>query len=202
MKPGFLGSLLLGAAVALVSSGAGAATIWDESVNGDFSGSGLAPTALVATTGHNVVIGTTGNAGQGIDQDYFRITVPTGALLTGIFLLDNTFVSGGSSFAGMEAGPQVTTGNGSSLLGFVHYDNAMIGTNMLSFLSPGTPAGLPGGTYSLWVQETGGPVSYGFDFVIAAPVPEASTWAMLISGFAGVGFLAYRRRSNLAASMA
>jgi hypothetical protein len=28
-------------------------------------------------------------------------------------------------------------------------------------------------------------------------VPEASTWAMMILGFAGVGFMAYRRRSNL-----
>ena len=28
------------------------------------------------------------------------------------------------------------------------------------------------------------------------PVPEASTWAMMILGFAGVGFLAYRRRNR------
>jgi len=27
-------------------------------------------------------------------------------------------------------------------------------------------------------------------------VPEASTWAMMILGFAGVGLLAYRRRWN------
>jgi hypothetical protein len=31
---------------------------------------------------------------------------------------------------------------------------------------------------------------------IAAPVPEASTWAMMLLGFAGVGFLAYRRKSS------
>jgi hypothetical protein len=29
-----------------------------------------------------------------------------------------------------------------------------------------------------------------------APVPEAPTWAMMILGFAGVGFLAYRRRGQ------
>jgi hypothetical protein len=29
-----------------------------------------------------------------------------------------------------------------------------------------------------------------------ANVPEASTWAMMILGFAGVGFMAYRRRGN------
>ncbi|MBV9287892.1 MAG: hypothetical protein JO288_08720 [Hyphomicrobiales bacterium] len=29
----------------------------------------------------------------------------------------------------------------------------------------------------------------------AAPVPEASSWAMLIAGFAGLGFAGYRRRT-------
>lgn len=31
-----------------------------------------------------------------------------------------------------------------------------------------------------------------------APIPEPSTWAMMILGFCGVGFLAYRRRNHLA----
>ena len=31
---------------------------------------------------------------------------------------------------------------------------------------------------------------------IAPPVPEASTWAMMILGFFGVGFMAYRRRGQ------
>jgi hypothetical protein len=30
-----------------------------------------------------------------------------------------------------------------------------------------------------------------------AAVPEASTWAMMILGFAGVGFMAYRRRNQV-----
>jgi hypothetical protein len=32
---------------------------------------------------------------------------------------------------------------------------------------------------------------------IAAAVPEASTWAMMILGFCGLGFLAYRRKDTL-----
>jgi hypothetical protein len=32
--------------------------------------------------------------------------------------------------------------------------------------------------------------------VAVAPVPEPSTWAMMILGFAGVGFMAYRRKSK------
>jgi PEP-CTERM motif len=31
---------------------------------------------------------------------------------------------------------------------------------------------------------------------VLAPVPEPSTWAMLILGFVGVGFIAYRRRNG------
>jgi hypothetical protein len=33
-------------------------------------------------------------------------------------------------------------------------------------------------------------------FSLTAPVPEPSTWAMLLLGFAGVGFMAYRRKSK------
>jgi hypothetical protein len=34
-----------------------------------------------------------------------------------------------------------------------------------------------------------GPYSY-----VAPAVPEPSTWAMMIAGFLGVGFMAYRRK--------
>jgi hypothetical protein len=34
------------------------------------------------------------------------------------------------------------------------------------------------------------------DPVITADVPEPSTWAMMILGFAGVGFMAYRREAK------
>ena len=34
----------------------------------------------------------------------------------------------------------------------------------------------------------------GLDDVSIAAVPEPSTWAMMILGFAGVGFMTYRRR--------
>jgi hypothetical protein len=32
--------------------------------------------------------------------------------------------------------------------------------------------------------------------IFAAAVPEPSTWAMMILVFAGVGFMAYRRKQN------
>jgi hypothetical protein len=46
-------------------------------------------------------------------------------------------------------------------------------------------------------------LSDSFDILgIASPVPEPSTWAMMIIGFCGVGFMAYRRKSRLTLSAA
>jgi hypothetical protein len=49
----------------------------------------------------------------------------------------------------------------------------------------------------MFVVPDGYSISYS-DGLITAAVPESSTWAMMILGFAGVGFMAYRRKSKLA----
>lgn len=66
----------------------------------------------------------------------------------------------------------------------MHYGNDMIGTDLLPTLVFSSESVLPGGDYSLWVQETGGPVSYGFDFVISSvtPIPEPDIYALLLAG--------------------
>jgi hypothetical protein len=80
------------------------------------------------------------------------------------------------------------------------------------FVGPGTSTtlrntlefttNLTAGQHTLQLQATrifapgGGVTSQYFDNVsldLVTPVPEPSTWAMLILGFAGVGFMAYRR---------
>jgi hypothetical protein len=43
------------------------------------------------------------------------------------------------------------------------------------------------------VQETG---KFSAAVDVAPAVPEPSTWAMIILGFVGVGFMAYRRKQN------
>lgn len=54
------------------------------------------------------------------------------------------------------------------------------------------------GSSSLEFRAAGTSDSYGgsLDAVMLTAVPEASTWAMMILGFLGVGFLAYRRRDQ------
>jgi hypothetical protein len=44
------------------------------------------------------------------------------------------------------------------------------------------------------VDFTTGPTA--FEFAFTAPVPEPSTWAMMILGFVGLGFMAYRRKQS------
>lgn len=48
-----------------------------------------------------------------------------------------------------------------------------------------------------FVTGAAGPVTYDLTS-LAADVPEPSTWAMMILGFSGLGFMAYRRRNKTA----
>ena len=53
--------------------------------------------------------------------------------------------------------------------------------------------GVTPGTYE-WTWGTG--TNQDFTLVIGSAVPEPSTWAMMLLGFAELGFMAYRRKSK------
>jgi hypothetical protein len=54
---------------------------------------------------------------------------------------------------------------------------------------------LDAGNYYLDISGTGGGTSgYGGNLAVAA-VPEASTWAMMLFGFIGIGCMAYRKKN-------
>nr|WP_167552255.1 PEPxxWA-CTERM sorting domain-containing protein [Bradyrhizobium sp.] len=53
-------------------------------------------------------------------------------------------------------------------------------------------------TLTVELTDTGPPTAFRIDG-FASAVPEPSTWAMMILGFAGVGFMAYRRRNQASA---
>ena len=181
-------------AIGVLSMGvatAHAATVWDEASNGDLANDGLTPTPLLVAPGSNLVLGLTGAGAQGVDRDYFKFTVPAGSTLTSIRLLGNTAVSGGVSFIAIQRGPQLTVspeGAGAGqLIAQGHYGNDLIGSDLLPFIQLAPLGPLQSGTYSVWVQDTGGPASYGFDFVlsaVAAPAaaPSLPGWGLILLG--------------------
>lgn len=179
------------AVTASLSIAGQAATVWDESTQGDLSGHGLQPTLLAMAPGDNQVLGTVGNAGQGIDRDYFSFSVPADAQLQAIVLLGNSAVSGSSAFLALQAGPQLTVTPGGQgvekLLGLIHYEPDMVGQDLLPLMGV-TPRPLPAGSYAVWVQELGGVVPYGLNFVLSA-VPEPGAAALLLAGLAGLARL-------------
>jgi len=64
----------------------------------------------------------------------------------------------------------------------------------LTTLGPNVYLGFTGATGLSYAYQN----VYDVDISInqVAPVPEPSTWAMMILGFAGIGFMAYRRKSK------
>jgi PEP-CTERM motif len=70
------------------------------------------------------------------------------------------------------------------------YSNGNGGFSALFFgyLDPASPNSPP--------KEYGLNLAASVSFETAAAAPEPSTWAMMILGFAGVGFMAYRRRKG------
>ena len=181
-----------------------AAVIYNESVSGDLSNSGLNPTVISVAPGSNQVFGTTGKnpATLIIDRDYFTFTVPNGLSLTAVTVLPGTKNLGphGDSFIGLEAGPEVTVlttaTTAAGLLGWDHYDSGDIGNNILPDMgsaglgATGFTGPLGAGTYSFWIQEASvGTVPYGFDFTLTA-APEPDSWPVVL---AVVGLLGMSR---------
>jgi hypothetical protein len=66
--------------------------------------------------------------------------------------------------------------------------------NILSQFSPGQTT--TGNAYEEIASNPGGFGVGSFTLTPVAAVPEPSTWAMMILGFAGVAFMAYRRKQS------
>jgi hypothetical protein len=116
-------------------------------------------------------------------------------------------------YNGAFSGPPVTT----SLAPFLP-DNYLYLTGSFLLDSGGLGFAAGSGIFNIYNVPAGDPMQSwdlffgppGFDpfgpmsgkFTISSAVPEPATWTMMILGFLGVGFVAYRRKSGLALRVA
>ena len=86
----------------------------------------------------------------------------------------------------------------------VRFGSVASGTITVDF-GAGQPISYEGGSFTLTVDDlvinapsTSGELTGEIsNIVVAAAVPEPSTWAMMLLGFAGIGFMSYRRKNNV-----
>jgi hypothetical protein len=106
------------------------------------------------------------------------VTYPNGFTLSGVGTFDGwTFTDHtASDIVGVSLASTNLAGFTAADLGF--------GSNFVTANTVGLGPDFPAGTF------------ISLNVAFASAVPEPSTWAMMILGFAGVGFVAYRRKSK------
>lgn len=199
---------VLAVAVALVAgiSPVAAATLWDESLSGDLSDTKTTPTALVLAQGTQSIVGTLD--GSGDSQDWISLVVPAGQALSSIKLISYvstdgqgfTGVQAGSSFVGSEF--SASSYAGYALFGTAATNGGVVGADLLAIMAnPALATGATGlavpigaGTWTFLIQQLGAATAYQFDYEVV-PIPEPTT-SLLTT--AGLGFLAWRRRTTTA----
>jgi len=100
------------------------------------------------------------------------------------------------AFGANQSSPTVTNGSNPSVA-------ANTPNFFVSFYDQFGNLGALSGTSGVIAFDDGGsPADADYDDLVVrfnvSAVPEPTTWAMMLLGFAGIGFLAYRRKSKLA----
>ena len=107
----------------------------------------------------------------------------------------HTGSTGSGAFSINDAGQVV----GLSIVGGVDVPTEWSGGSIINL------GGLPGSTNSeaLGINDRGQVVGFSFVGSVSVPVvPKPSTWALMLLGFAGLGFAGYRRARTAQATLA
>jgi hypothetical protein len=209
---------VLAAAVGLaaLSPMSAVAAVFTEDFEGGIHGTNSVPgwvltgNVLVLNSADYVTFaGGTGSTGTGQFLSYGAGDVPD----NGIALTSQALAAGSYTLSFLYG---TFSGNGSATQSLDIYINSVFAQTISSSFSTTVMAGVLQ-PHSVGFSTAGGPISIEFrdnlsnstfsidgllDNVAISTVPEPSTWAMMIIGFAGVGFMAYRRKSNTALSVA
>jgi PEP-CTERM motif len=198
--------LLAAATLAFAFAGAQAQAevLFTGSAAGCFGTTSCTPSGT-ANVGHLTYLGSTfsdttignqvafGSAPANPNVDNFgSFTLANGTdTYTGIFDLALTFTAP----VGTSPNPGIFTAN---ITGTVHGND---GSVSIDFGNTPETFTFDGGSFTLQVNDVD--INLGSNpsvpitgLIVASAVPEPSTWAMMILGFFGVGFMAYRRKQG------
>jgi hypothetical protein len=162
--------------------------------------------AGVSTSAHANVLYTFDNFSGGASSGSLLLNLPdltaasnlTGSLAP--YLVDLSFTENGQTFSitpsNLASGSSISTGAAGSggagvIFSLTSEQNFSAPTLTLEIFTNGWQVhdGLDGATLA-----SGG---FSIEAPVVSAVPELSTWAMIILGFAGVGLLAYRRNDGM-----
>ncbi|WP_426442368.1 FxDxF family PEP-CTERM protein [Bradyrhizobium genosp. P] len=148
------------------------------------------------TPGNTPATANFGNSVTGSFTDDFTFSTSIESFLTSASIT-TTFASAGAQIQNFELALfEVGSAAALDTVTASYVAGAGVGTQQGSL----APIVITPGSYFL--EVTGTTVgstpnaSYGGSFAISAAVPEAPTWAMMISGFLALGFLAYRQNGK------
>jgi len=200
----FLGGIAL--AITAASAPAHAVVVYSGTTTGCFANCGIASNFAANLTEP----GTTGNVGLSFAGTSFTgqlgpsLTLGTITLAASQnvdpvdtdFFLKIAFSQPGNGSSTFDALLQGSINNGG-------------GGSLVFNFGPAQPITFTGGSFNLTVDD----ITFGRDNLSAqitghitdsviTAVPEPSTWAMMILGFMGVGFMAYRRKNRFAFRLA
>jgi hypothetical protein len=128
-----------------------------------------------------------GDSQGGITQTF---TVAPGSYVLGFYLSGNPDGSPNTKSVDASVGPSDPIYQFTTALDGNH--NLTYTFETLDFSTTGGPV-----TLSFLSQDAGPYGAVVGGVTISAAVPESSTWAMMILGFFGLGFLAYRRKNDV-----
>lgn len=184
--------------------GGGSATFFSSALNAQFTSNGLAN----ITTGTSAVSAAPfmgppqGGAGSADATAY--LTIPGTSLVPGMETIAFTHLQSafGLYWGSVDSYNSIAFFNGTSTTPIASFDGGTIAPavasgNQKDFLANGLVQFTNLGDFDRVVLSSTG-IAFELDNVVsvAAPVPEPSTWAMMLLGFMGVGFLAYRRKNR------
>jgi hypothetical protein len=180
------------AAVAMTMGGAAYAAFPGPGVNDNPLGPEFLITfnadGSVATT-LNPVYTTDPGPYDGVEDTYFGV-INNSSVAKSMFSLTSTQDIGGFDGDGIDT--YGVTGNSTDTTGYggpnAFFTNNLGTSLIVNFL---TPIAANGGTDIFSLEEA---ISLTSPPVVGPGTPEPSTWFMMLAGFAGMGFIAYRKR--------